>query len=124
MGWVAQFRPRVEDAGHFKAEQPSGNAGHGLLYVIELYRHREGRPARGTGRHAEPRVRESLSEAGIGADGTSSYHPPDIDRQAVVRIEFDPANPAPVKRHFAIVKFFDTQSRLERVEAKDWLTGP
>lgn len=34
-----------------------------------------------------------------------------------------PASPAPVKRHFAIVIFFDTQARLERVEAKDCLTA-
>ena len=72
----------------------------------------------------EPRVRQSLSKAGIGADGMSSYYPPDGEHEAVVRIEFDPVSPALVKRHFAILMRFDADSRLARVEAKDWLTGP
>jgi hypothetical protein len=71
----------------------------------------------------EPRVRESLSKAGIGADGMSSYYPPDSDHEAVVRIEFDPVSPVLVKRHFAILMRFDADSGLERVQAKDWLTG-
>jgi hypothetical protein len=73
----------------------------------------------------EPDVRELLSNAGIGADGLSSYSPPDIDRQAVVRIEYDPDGVSPrlVMRHFGILMRFDADSRLERVEVKDWLTG-
>jgi len=71
----------------------------------------------------EPKVRESLLKAGIGADGMSSYDPPGTDHEAVVRIEFDPASPAIVKRHFAILMRFDADSRLERLQAKDWLTG-
>ena len=71
----------------------------------------------------EPKVRESLSKAGIGADGMSSYAPLDGERQAVVRIESDPVSPTLVKRHFAIVMRFDPDSRLERVQVKDWLTG-
>lgn len=72
----------------------------------------------------EAQVRESLSKAGIGADGMSSYSAPDIDHEAVVRIEFDPESPSLVKRHFAVMMRFDADSRLERVQAKDWLTGP
>ena len=71
----------------------------------------------------EPQVREYLSRTGIGSDGMSSYSPPDAARQAVVRIEFDTASPMVVKRHFAIRLLFDAESRLERVEVKDWLTG-
>ena len=71
----------------------------------------------------EPKVRESLSKAGIGADGMSSYAPLDGEGQAVVRIESDPVGPTLVKRHFAIVMRFDPDSRLERVQVKDWLAG-
>lgn len=71
----------------------------------------------------EARVRAYLTGAGIGTDGMSAYYPPDGDGEAVVRIEYDPASPALVKRHFGILLFFDTESRLQRVEVRDWLTG-
>lgn len=41
-----------------------------------------------------------------------------------ITLEFDRASATLVKRHFAILMRFDSDFRLERVQAKEWLTGP
>ena len=69
-------------------------------------------------------ARRAIADAGIGADGLSSYYPPAEDGKAHIFIRLDPRTFGTVKREYSLALQFGPEHRLQDIQVQTWLTGP
>lgn len=72
----------------------------------------------------EEQVYRYLEERLVGKDRLSSFYRAGQDGQIVCRIEYDPALPGPVKKHFAVVFQLDTERKLRDIRLDSWVSAP
>lgn len=71
----------------------------------------------------ESEVRRIVGASGIGADGLSSYYPPDDSGIAHIVIGLDLSTFGVVKREYSLALQFSRERKLQDIQVKTWLTG-